>query len=386
MSGWPARIPRAHAGCAGSGGEMSLLNRMLQDLDARQGSGVPVARLPDDVRPLPVVPESRLPRVFAGLLFAASAAGVAAFFLWPEVGEISPTTPPAVSAHVNVPPVLTPPVPEKQPDPIAAESPQLGQLEGSLRLADALFMPVDKKPTPKSTAPKTPTPVEPVRPKNPAIDKPRVPESLPVVEPAPPGKPSLIEKTDARTSPRERADADYRKAIASVNQGRITEALEGLRTALRQDGQHVAARQLLVKLLLEARRSDEAMQTLQEGLQGLPAQSGWAMALARLQAERGDFASAWQTLNRSMPAGGASADYQGFAGHVLHRLGRSKDATEHYQLATRLAPGDGRWWLGLGLAHDAEGRVTEARDALQRAKASGTLSPELLVVVEQKLR
>ena len=40
----------------------------------------------------------------------------------------------------------------------------------------------------------------------------------------------------------------------------------------------------------------------------------------------------------------------------------------------------------VGVAYDAEGRVNEAREALLRAKASGTLSAELLAVAEQKLR
>ena len=87
-----------------------------------------------------------------------------------------------------------------------------------------------------------------------------------------------------------------------------------------------------------------------------------------------------------MPAGAANADYQGFAGHVLYRLGRHRSAADHYQVATRLAPGDGRWWLGLGLALDAEGRSAEAREAFMQARNCGNLSQELNVIVEKKLR
>lgn len=187
-------------------------------------------------------------------------------------------------------------------------------------------------------------------------------------------------------SPRERAEAEYRKAIEAVNLGRVNEALDGLRGALRQDGLHIAARQLLVRLLLEARKPEEAMQVLHDGLQTQPAQLGWAMSLARLQVERGDLAAAWQTLHFSLPAASAHADYLGFSGHVLHRLGRYKEAVTHYQQALRLAPGDGRWWLGLGLALEGEGRVGEAREAFLRARQSGNLGADLLAVVEQKLR
>ena len=239
--------------------------------------------------------------------------------------------------------------------------------------------------------------------KAPRVDAPAVPESSarkpaeaektrpldaahPGAETSRPTKLQAIEKTDAAGSARERAESEYRKALGVINQGRGAEGVADLQLALRLDGTHVGARQLLVRLLLEARQGDEAMRTLQEGLERVPSQSAWAMTLARLQVERDDLAGAAQTLERSLPAGAGGANYQGFAGHVLYRLGRNREAVDHYLVATRLAPADGRWWLGLGLAYDADGRVTEAREALQRAKASGNLSPELSVVVDQRLR
>ena len=149
---------------------------------------------------------------------------------------------------------------------------------------------------------------------------------------------------------------------------------------------HVASRQLLVRLLLEARQPDEAAKVLQDGLQGQPAQIGWAMSLARLQVDRGDLAGAWQTLDYSSPAAGNNADYQGFMAHVLQRLGRNRDAAKHYQAATRLSPTDGRWWLGLGLALEAEGQSGEAREMFLRARQSGSLGPQLTALIEQKLR
>ena len=82
----------------------------------------------------------------------------------------------------------------------------------------------------------------------------------------------------------------------------------------------------------------------------------------------------------------ANADYAGFQGHVKSRLGAQRQAIAHYQRATRLAPGEGRWWLGLGLAFEADGRLPEARDALRRAIASGTLNHDLAAVAEQHLR
>ncbi len=128
------------------------------------------------------------------------------------------------------------------------------------------------------------------------------------------------------------------------------------------------------------------MQVLREGIQQRPEQVSWALALARMQVERGALEEAQQTLAHSLPAAADRADYQGFIAHVLLRLKRGKEAEQHYQQATRLAPGDGRWWLGLGLAQEAEGQVNEARESFLRARQTGRLSPELMELVEQKLK
>lgn len=428
---------------------MSLINQMLQDLDARSGTQGRPSQLPNDVRPLPPASPSRRP-LLLGVLTALLVGAVAAYWVCqnassplqtvtaPKAGaESSPPAPLVVAAlatapapstevsAVNVPEKnsLTGDVGPKEPPTqtleaapgaervplsapvadVATGKEALRGIDGSLRISDFRPAPVvearsksatqaarDDKPSPPKAVEREPSARVSDKPSvvgDVSIsDRTSAPMKAAVEESRRSAKPASIEKTDALGSPRERAEAQYRKAITAVNQGRVTEAVAGLRDALEQDAYHVASRQLLVRLLLEAKRADEAMQILQDGLQGQPAQLGWAMSLARLQVERNDLGGAWQTLDHSLPAAGSSPDYQGFAGHVLQRLGRNAEAAERYAAAARLAPRDGRWWLGLGLAYDAEGRVNEAREAFQRARQSGSLSADLMALVEQKLR
>ena len=89
---------------------------------------------------------------------------------------------------------------------------------------------------------------------------------------------------------------------------------------------------------------------------------------------------------RLSAAGERSADFQGFAGALLNRAGRAAEAVDRYQTATRLSPGDGRWWAGLGIALEATGRPTEARDAYLKARGLPGLTPDLMQLVEQRLR
>ena len=125
---------------------------------------------------------------------------------------------------------------------------------------------------------------------------------------------------------------------------------------MKQDPSYVPVRQLLLRQLLEMRKIEEAMTVLQEGLEHQPAQTGWAMSLARLQLEQHDLAAADRTLARSQVYAEASADYAGFQGHLKSRQSANRAAVTHYQRATRLAPNEGRWWLGLGLAQGRRSR------------------------------
>ena len=57
---------------------MSLINQMLQDLDARRAAHGVDTNLPNDVRPLPKPQASRFPLVLAGVLLTVLAGGFAA--------------------------------------------------------------------------------------------------------------------------------------------------------------------------------------------------------------------------------------------------------------------------------------------------------------------
>lgn len=414
---------------------MSLINRMLQDLDARRADEGKLRAWPDEVLPLPAAPARRWPSWLAGVALLGAGLGSAAWYygvLPFEAGLPPPVIPAPAPLHATAP--VTPPaapvaalpapasagvadgsadsvdsaatvsaagaadapsLPAPPPDAAASEparevAPLSAGLprETPLRLTTSLRQAPAPKPSEKPTRalppPAAPEKNAPVPEKAaPAEEKATVPAARSTAPDA--AGPVVIEKTPAAGTPRERAENDYRKAIGILNLGRQAEAIDALRGALRQDAMHAGARQLLFRLLLDGKRLDDAAETLREGLRVQPAIIAWAMSLARLQADRGDFAAAWQTLQESLPAAGASADYQGFAAHLLQRLGRQREAAEYYATASRLAPSDGRWWLGLGLALDAEGRSTEAREAWLRARAAGNLSPELARLLEQKL-
>ncbi|WP_265948461.1 tetratricopeptide repeat protein [Dechloromonas sp. A34] len=362
---------------------MSLINDMLRNLEAKRPDDLARQNLQSEIRSLPpaATPRLRLGPVLALSSLLALALGGAVLHLdsqlLPLLGIVE-TPPPAVAA-VPAPvvlqpavPVLTPTPPELQPAPVADD----------LKLAQGLSV----LPMPAAPVLPVPDPVAPPREVKPEAPPAKSETAAIKVAATTYAGPVSIEKSPVLATPRDRADAEYRKAETTQATGRSGEATEALRAALKHDAGHVPARQALLRQLLDQRRFEEAMSMLQEGLDLQPMQTGWAMSLARLQLERGDVTAADRTLGRSQDYGETNADYAAFQGHLKTRLGAHRLAVAHYQRAARLSPGEGRWWLGLGLAQEADGKAAESKEALRRALASATLSGELTAVAEQHLR
>ena len=347
---------------------MSLINKMLQDLDARAGQPG-VAPLPGDVRPV-VAPERRVPVLRVVLLGGALLAVVAGVAGWkmlqaPPVPLVA-AAPARTAVLVEMPaaaPVqvvdVAPPVVLPAPEPVPEPAPA---------------------PAPESAPKSAPEPVA-----RPAPAAKRVARTEPAA-PAPRRiAPARPEATGGRmeTAP-QRAENAYRRALGVLEDGRVTEAIATLQSALAIDPRHEPSRQTLVGLLIEAGRPDEAMRQLQAALVLDPRQSSLAMLLARLQLERGG--PAIDTLLRTLPHAAGNGEYHAFLAGVLQREGRSREAAEHYQAALKRAPANGVWWMGLGIALQAEKRDADAAAAFTQAQASGVLTPELQAFVERRLR
>lgn len=369
---------------------MSVINQLLIDLEKRRASGAERGALPDHVRALPQVKDPARPWRIAGIVaLCATSAAALAFSLTglraPERAGAS--TPPAVTAGV-------PAARESAAAPADLVWNSLSRM--SLELSSVPAEPV-ASPAARVVAadavvgaparvagaapgPKAPLQAEPdpaTAPARGAAAKP------PVVLAQAPGE---IEKNTRKPTPRDLAEADYARGTTQLQQGRPAEAREAFESALRQYPQHHAARQALFGLLMEARQHAEAERLLQDGLKLSPAQTGFAMALARMQVERGDGGAGVDTLMRSLEHARSSPDYLGLLAALLQRQQRHGEAVEQFQAALRLRPQNGVWLLGLGVSLQTLGRNADAQEAYQRAKQSGSLNPELQAFADQRLR
>lgn len=375
---------------------MSLINRMLQDLDKRGSAAVANDVAHAHIRAVPGQGNG-LRLVWGAALLLTAVAGAAGLF-WRQAAPV------AAKPAVSVPPA--------QPHVL----PRTGNLRMSLAIAPdqlalqeksaAVSLPAAAAAEPDISLGKTletkPAPVKSVtgtilgKPPVAAVPLPFSAASSSLV-PANLNKnakqsrdlkaveDSAEFKQAKEVTPQQTTENAYRKALSLIDAGQLPEAIGALEQVLQLNPKHAAARQTLVGLLLEGKRQDDAVRKLQEGLSIDPAQSGMAMILARLQVERGNQRPALETLQRSLPHAADQAEYQAFLAALLQREKRHKEAAEHYALALRKAPQNGLWWMGYGISLQADNRLPEAQDAFARARASTMLSAELQSFVEQKL-
>ena len=364
---------------------MSLLNQMLKDLEQRRADAAETPVLHREVRPLPAAAPSRRPfwiLLLVVLLLSGAGAG-----WWFVLGPARPlpqtavptqvTAAPLPELAVSAPPIPAPPIPAiSSPTAIpAAEPPPL--------------LPA-ATPSASISPPTSPTPVKPLAEKSSAklrlSDELTLPTRKFEETPAAPVTDMTIEKRALELNPREQAERLYRAAVVLLGQAREAEGIATLRLALKDDPEHLAARQLLIKFSVDRRDLETAQTDLEEGLRRLPKQTAWAMLLSRIKLDRGDAGGALALLERHESHAGSAADYQGAMAAMLQRLNRQADAEGRFGRAAQTEPGNGRWWIGLGMTREAQGKTTEAREAYRNALGTNGLGAELRSFAETKVR
>lgn len=178
---------------------------------------------------------------------------------------------------------------------------------------------------------------------------------------------------------------EYQLAVNYIQQGRIAEAQDMLKSALETNPQFDDARLALIGLLVENNRRDEAIQYLKTGLELVPAKTAYAETLARLQLDAGQGQAALSTLQAYERYANNDASYQGLMALILQKQGLHAEAIKHYQQALSREAGQPSWLIGMGLSLQADGRLEEAKDVYQKALAS-QLNPDMSQFVLQRLK
>ena len=149
--------------------------------------------------------------------------------------------------------------------------------------------------------------------------------------------------------------------------------------ALWAAGSHDAATELL----------QQALAVLQHGngngsqASNAPMLAALARELARMQLAEGRAAAALDTLTRLEPALGKDADVWAMRGNAAQRLGRHQDSVQAYATALQLRPDEQRWLLGSAVSLAALGQVARASEMAAKARALGAIGKEVQAYLRQ---
>jgi MSHA biogenesis protein MshN len=371
---------------------MSVLNRMLQDLEARRAGG---AAADSAVRATAPQPRRLLLWSLAGV---AAALGLA-FGDWPALFSANAARLPQPVAMVDATPAEAParsvapqasavgearparPAAAPRAAPVRPEAKRKAAAEPGTATTLAKLSPAAVPQGPGTALPGAASASAAMAPAASAAS-PAVPAVAAAV-PAVPGVPGHVDKQISLPSAAQRAQVLYRQGLelAASGQGRL--GVQRLQEALQLDPKLRAARQQAVALLYEQGRGSEADAFAREGLALAPDDAALAYLLARGMAAQGDTAGALALLERNPRL---SADAFGLRAGLHSQQGDFKRALPDYEQAVRLQPGNSLWWLGLGVALEATGQRQQARQVYARAQGIGVDSHELNVFLDQKLR
>ena len=368
---------------------MSLINRMLTDLEERRGGNLRnVDHALDGLRPTTGEPPKRRQRIrpvsAAAIAVIAMLAALSTYLFLridaaaPPASAVTETAArsdnPVAPAAVQAPPqapVVTPP---------AAAT---GEQSVPVILADV----------PREAAPAEPEAPAPVAPAEEPAPMPEATQDVAVATPPPRAvttpKPMLSQPSteqhieplvntsatsDARRSGNRKTD---RSAAANNTSPAPAKEAEGessffLADAAPPDG---AADRAIT--MLEDGDTEGAEALLREGLAAAPGDTSMARVLGHILLARNDAAAAVQALRPAAPALESDPDYHALLAAAEQRSGAHGPAIRRYRQLLRLQPANGAWLAGLGISLQASGDAPGAAEAFLQALADPALPPPL---------
>ena len=375
---------------------MSVINTMLKDLEQRQGQTL-------SGRYLPPTPRRLGPSLIAGLLLLVVLPAVAygVWHIWlrpagPQAATPAPTTvpTPAVPTLTTASPTLekstSQPVAEAQEPMTQVQSAATASVSAAVvtpavapeqadsprmqaKVSSPVAVPTPSREPAQATDVATLPAAEPAESaeledallgpdEGPQVTEASAPEAEFVEEPK--GSLEIAEET---LSPQQEAELERRKGLQAVSKGQLTQACDSFSRVLANDPLDHETRERLAGLLYGEGRLPEAQQVLAEGIRLAPMRADFRLMQARLAMASGNKALALQTLSDQEPAVASNLEYYATRAALAQELEQPAIASRSYQQLVIAQPAEARWWLGLGISLDKQGRALAALDAYHKA-------------------
>lgn len=213
-------------------------------------------------------------------------------------------------------------------------------------------------------------------------DKP-TPMSEPIVEPVKAAGKMAV--TEVKLTPAQLAQKQLIMATDADKRADWSKAIEHYSKALNLDPSLHEARKQLAALHYGQGQLSDAAQVLQQGWLLYPQEFEFTLLLARVQQAMGDTASALTSL-ANIPDSHVLARQKWLAqSDLAQKQGQFTLAEQAYRQLLQLEPQQGKWWMGLGYALDSQQQFAQASQAYRSALSHPGLSMQATAFIEQRL-
>jgi len=372
---------------------MSVINKVLRDLDKRQGAAAARTAAEQGVRSgtASIEMQDPVPRVYRAPAAAVrwGALGVPALVLalvgggvglW-QSGALEPLLHRAPAPAASDPIAQGPSATSERPD---APTPSIIQSEPAGRFDSTMEIHKDQKPVaaPQPAPPAVPSPA-----------KTSVPTAVPLAAKPPPALPTPAPSPAATAMPAAAVASSTANTTASVPVPVPVPSAAEL-----AQKQQLAARDALAQAqsLWNAGSRDAAVDLLQQAVASTERTAEAALGtgatqtlvllmreLGRMQLAEGRPGVVWDTLTRMEPLLRNEPDMWALRANAAQRLGRHQDSVHAYMTALQSRPTEQRWVLGTAVSLAALGQTTSAAEMAERARTLGPISREVQTYLRQ---
>lgn len=178
---------------------------------------------------------------------------------------------------------------------------------------------------------------------------------------------SFIKVTKKNLSIDEQATLYRRDAERAISRGDTKGAIESYRQVLTVKPTDSKARERLSGLLFGSGNVLEAVKVLEQGIRLAPAHYDYRLYLARIYAGAGRSAEAIKVLSQATPPVNGNVDYYATLASLARDSGDYVVAEQAYRKLALAETRDGKWYLGLAIVQEKQGRTKEALPAYRNA-------------------
>ncbi|MDU0353124.1 tetratricopeptide repeat protein [Paraglaciecola aquimarina] len=361
---------------------MSVINKMLQDLEKREANSSPINA---DYQPPTKKPSQT--RVIILLLVAVSAIVYALLSNSNFLG-VDETTQTPIQQEQKLQ--------QQAKVETSGSAKKMAVVEPSIKVQQAPVAPVviqEKPVIPPALQHIAETEVEYNEPAQEIIlpEQSVVPEARPIVEPlaavetvqTPIKEPATFKMSG---SGRNKQLQELKQNISeNLAAGNLTYASAFLQRLLQLEKDNISARKKLASIKFSQGNYVQAKLLLTDGIEMFPQRADFKMMLARIHVAQGQKIEAMDLLKGFQPQND-SEDFLAYRAGLARELKQPETAKADYLVLTRIAPNNGKWWLGLAIVEDQIGHTESALQAYEKAKQSNQLENVVNAFVEQRIK